>query len=77
MSFRVRCPSGLGCGLQHRIHGFESRPDFQFIYGHGIKAVPWAPNPEMSVRLRLSVPFHKTSLIPPTGTASAHWQDGG
>ena len=40
MSFRVRCPSGLGCGLQHRIHGFESRPDFQFIYGHGIKAVP-------------------------------------
>ena len=31
MSFKVRCPSGLGHGLQHRVHGFESRPDFQFL----------------------------------------------
>ena len=77
MSFRVRCPSGLGHGLQHRVHGFESRPDFQFIYGHGIKAVPWTPNPEMSVRLRPSVPFHKTSLILPIDTDSALRQDGG
>ena len=33
-------PGQIPHGLQHRVHGFESRPDFQFIYGHGIKAVP-------------------------------------
>ena len=36
-----------------------SSPATQANYGHGIKAVPWTPNPEMSVRFRLSVPFHK------------------
>ena len=33
-----------------------SSPATQAKYGHGIKVVPWTPNPEMSVRIRLSVP---------------------
>ena len=34
-----------------------SSPATRAKYGHGIKAVPWTPNPDMSVRIRLSVPI--------------------
>ena len=36
-----------------------SSPATQANYGHGIKVVPWTPNPVMSVRVRLSVPITK------------------
>ena len=62
---RVRTPSGLptiGCSTMvvHRTVNATvagSSPATRTKYGHGIKAVPWTPNPVMSVQLRLSVPI--------------------
>ena len=62
---RVRIPSGLpsigySTMVVHRTVNATvagSNPATRAKYGHGIKAVPWTPNPEMSVRIRLSVPI--------------------
>ena len=64
---RVRIPSGLptiGCSTMvvHRTVNATvagSNPATRTKYGHGIKVVPWTPNPVMSVRIRLSVPIVK------------------